>query len=158
MELQTEHNYISKVIELAIQNIDNDGGPFAALVVYKGEIIATGSNTVTISNDPTAHAEINAIRLACKTLKTFDLTGCILFSSCEPCPMCLSAIYWSHIDKVFFSLTSKDAHNAGFDDAFLYNELTLPLSQRKIPFAKIDNSKSFQVFAKWLCKNDKILY
>jgi tRNA(Arg) A34 adenosine deaminase TadA len=158
MELQTEHTYISKAIELAIQNIDNEGGPFGALIVFNGEIIATGSNTVTSSNDPTAHAEINAIRLACQTLKTFDLSGCILYSSCEPCPMCLSAIYWSHIDKVFFSLTSQDAHNAGFDDAFLYSELTLPLSQRKIPFAKIDNCKSFQIFDKWIGKKDKILY
>jgi len=156
--MQLDETYISEAIAIANKNIDKNGGPFGAIIVFKNTIIARGSNTVTLDNDPTAHAEINAIRKASDLLKSIDLSGCVLYSSCEPCPMCLSAIYWAKIDKVYYSTTREDAQNAGFDDNFLYNEFTKPLDQRKIPFINIVNNNAIQVFEKWISKSDKIPY
>ena len=150
--------YINHVIQEAILNIENNGGPFGAIIVLNNKIISTGVNSVTLDNDPTAHAEINAIRKAAKTLGKFDLTGCILYSSCEPCPMCLSAIYWAHIDKVYYASNRDDAHNAGFDDQFIYYELDKPIKDRKIPFENIYRDKAAIIFEKWKNKIDKTLY
>lgn len=154
----TNDTYIDIAISEAFNNIDKNGGPFGALIILNNVIIATGTNTVTLDNDPTAHAEINAIRNASKKLNRFDLSGCILYTSCEPCPMCLSAIYWSHIDEVYYALTRQDANNAGFDDNYIYNELSLPTDKRKIRFTNISRTKALAVFEKWKNKNDKIAY
>jgi len=156
--MNSDENYINQAISEAILNIDNGGGPFGAIIVYNGEIISKGVNTVTIDNDPTAHAEINAIRNASKLLGKFDLSGCSLYSSCEPCPMCLSAIYWARIDKVYYASTREDAHNAGFDDQFIYFELDKPIKDRKIPFENIKRIDANIIFEKWNKKIDKTPY
>ena len=153
-----EENYIKQAIQEASHNIEHNGGPFGAIIIYNNSIISKGVNTVTIDNDPTAHAEINAIRKACKILGKFDLSGCILYSSCEPCPMCLSAIYWARIDKVYYASTREDAHNAGFDDQFIYTEIEKPILNRKIPFENIFRKESNAVFEKWKNKIDKTPY
>ncbi len=125
--------FLQLAIDTALDNIkSNNGGPFGAVIVKDGVLIAKSPNTVTSSNDPTAHAEINAIRLACKELKTFDLSGCEIYSSCEPCPMCLSAIYWARIYKVYYAADRFDAQKAGFDDSFIYNEISLSEKDRSI--------------------------
>jgi guanine deaminase len=156
--MQTEDSYISQSISEASRSIDNNGGPFGAIIIFQNEVIAVGTNTVTNDIDPTAHAEINAIRKAAKILKRFDLSGCILYSSCEPCPMCLSAIYWSHIDKVYYAATREDAHDAGFDDNIIYNEFVTPIEKRKIPFINISRTEALTVFKKWNSKKDKTAY
>jgi len=119
---------MQKAIDLSITSVKNGGGPFGAVIVKDGKIIATNSNSVTIDNDPTAHAEVNAIRAAAKKLRTFDLSDCEIYSSCEPCPMCLGAIYWAKIDKLFFANTKADAKDIGFDDSFIYQEIEKPYS------------------------------
>ena len=127
-----------RAIELAERNAASvTGGPFGAVVVKDGKVIAEASNTVTVDNDPTAHAEVNAIRKACAALGTFDLSGCELYTSCEPCPMCLAACYWAHIDKVYYAADREDAAAAGFDDSDIYREVALPVDGRKIPFVHI---------------------
>ncbi|HSQ98032.1 MAG TPA: nucleoside deaminase [Rickettsiales bacterium] len=136
----------------------NAGGPFGAVIVKDGEIIARGWNKVTSTNDPTAHAEIVTIREACKKLSTFDLSGCELYTSCEPCPMCLAAIYWSKIGKIYYGNTKKDAANIGFDDDFIYEEFALPIEKRSIPMEQLDREDSIKSFEKWAEKNDKIKY
>ena len=147
-----------RAINLSIESVNNNGGPFGCVIVKNNKIIAEGYNKVTSSNDPTAHGEIVAIRNACNNLKTFNLSGTKLYSSCEPCPMCLSAIYWSHIDKVFFGNTRNDASKIGFDDNFIYEEFSKDLSSRKIPLIQILEIKAKKAFSLWEQKSDKIKY
>lgn len=142
--------FMRRVIALAILNVrSGQGGPFAALVVKDGRIIAEGVNGVTAANDPTAHAEIVAIRAACRALGSFQLVGCDLYTSCEPCPMCLGAIYWARPARVFYAGTAQDAAAAGFDDAFIYDELKHPPERRAIPMRQMLHVESLAVFAAW---------
>ena len=151
--------FMRKAIELANENVrTGKGGPFAAVVVKHGKIVATGTNLVTSQNDPTAHAEVTAIRNACQVLQSFQLTDCQLYTSCEPCPMCLGAIYWSRPQKVYYGNTKKDAADIGFDDDFIYKELELPLTKRSIPFEQIIRDETLESFQNWSDKNDKIEY
>src|SRR5574344_2535218 len=136
-------DFLLCAIQMATDNVANgNGGPFGAVVAKEGKIIARATNTVTTSNDPTAHAEVNAIREACRVLGTFDLSGCEIYSSCEPCPMCLSAIYWARIDRVYYSADKKQASKAGFDDGFIYEELSKPIIERKIKEQKVECENS----------------
>lgn len=143
-------DFLQIAVEISIKNIDNGGGPFGAVIVCNGVIIAQTGNSVTKDCDPTAHAEINAIRLAGKILKTHDLSSCTLYSSCEPCPMCLSAIYWAGIKTVYFANSRLDAEKAGFNDAFIYNELTVPDNQKHIHLIKENNTEAILAFNKWI--------
>ena len=152
------NNFMRRAIELSIQNIKDNGGPFGCVIVKKNKIIAEGINRVTFNNDPTAHAEIIAIRNACEKLNTFNLEECELYTSCEPCPMCLSAIYWSHINKIYYGNSRLDAAKIGFDDDFIYNELNKKLSSRKIPMKQINRSEAKKAFFDWEEKVDKIEY
>ena len=146
-------------INKAEENIlTGKGGPFGAVVVKDGKIITAVGNRVTSTNDPTAHAEVVAIREACKTLETFDLTGCEIFASCEPCPMCLGAIMWARIDKLYFAADRIDASRAGFDDELFYSELALPQSQRSLKPTQILKNEANKVFDKWIETIDKIPY
>jgi guanine deaminase len=153
-----EQDFMKKAIELAVENVRNGGGPFAALIVKDGKIIATGVNRVTATNDPTAHAEIVAIRAACQALKSFQLDGCELYTTCEPCPMCMGAIYWARPLKVYFASSRFDAADAGFDDSMIYDELTLPYQDRKIPIQQLLRDESLVAFHEWEQKADKIPY
>jgi tRNA(Arg) A34 adenosine deaminase TadA len=135
-----------------------NSGPFGCVIVKDGKVIARAHNTVTLTNDPTAHAEVMAIRKACKKLGTYQLTGCELYSSCEPCPMCLGAIYWSRPDKVYFACTRKDAAAAGFDDDVIYQELSLDIAFRKIPFEALLREEALHTFGEWDLKENKIKY
>tara|TARA_X000000368_G_scaffold144912_1_gene114252 strand:- start:816 stop:1283 length:468 start_codon:yes stop_codon:yes gene_type:complete len=151
-------DFMKRAIELSIQNIKNNGGPFGCIIVKENKIIAEGVNRVTFNNDPTAHAEIIAIRNACKKLNTFNLEKCELYTSCEPCPMCLSAIYWSHIDKIYYGNSRLDASKIGFDDDFIYNELNKDLSSRKIQMKQISQKEAKKAFLDWDKKIDKVEY
>ena len=151
-------DFMKRAIELSIQNIKNNGGPFGCIIVKENKIIAEGINRVTFNNDPTAHAEIIAIRNACKKLNTFNLEKCELYTSCEPCPMCLSAIYWSHIDKIYYGNSRLDASKIGFDDDFIYNELNKDLSSRKIQMKQISQKEAKKAFLDWDKKIDKVEY
>ena len=140
-------NLMDKVVELAIENArSGNGGPFAAAVVRDGKVVATGTNVVTTTNDPTAHAEIVAIRKACEVLGDYQLTGCDLYTSCEPCPMCLGAVYWARPENIYFAATRKDAAAGGFDDEFIYEEIGRPTDDRKIPMIHVEHSKASHVF------------
>lgn len=155
----TPEQLMREAIARSRQNIDdNIGGPFAALVVREGEIIATGTNRVTSDNDPTAHAEMVAIRRACAKLGRFHLHGCDLYTSCEPCPMCLGAIYWAHLDRIYYANTRDDAAQIGFDDALIYKELNAPLDNRQIPTVQLLAEEAISVFEAWEAKVDKIRY
>ncbi len=146
-------------IKLAEKNVLNaSGGPFGAVVVKEGKIIAKSANKVTTTNDPTAHAEVSAIRLACKKLKTFDLSGCVIYTSCEPCPMCLGAIYWAHLDKIYFANTKKDAADIDFDDQFIYEEIDLPMEKRKLPTIPLLRDEALKAFRMWQESGMKIEY
>lgn len=147
-----------KAIQLSIKNVEMGGGPFGAVIVKDGKIIATGANSVTRNNDPTAHAEVTAIRKAAKKLGTFDLSGCEIYTSCEPCPMCLSAIYWAHIDKIYYANTKTDAKNIGFDDSFIYDEIALRTEDRKIKTSQMMREEAIKAFETWNSKEDKIEY
>jgi len=149
---------MSEAIRLSIDNIDTGGGPFGAVIVKDGKIIAKAANSVTKTNDPTAHAEVNAIRLAAKELGTFDLSGCEIYTSCEPCPMCLGAIYWAHLDKVYYANTKNDARAIDFDDAFIYEEIQRPMQERHTPFIQMMREEALAAFKKWQDKEDKIEY
>ena len=151
-------DFMKRAIELSIQNIKNNGGPFGCIIVKENKIIAEGVNRVTFNNDPTAHAEIIAIRNACKKLNTFNLEKCELYTSCEPCPMCLSAIYWSHIDKIYYGNSRLDASKIGFDDDFIYNELNKDLSSRKIQMKQISQKEAKKAFLDCDKKIDKVEY
>jgi guanine deaminase len=153
-----ENTYIRKAIELAFENVQHGGGPFAALIVRDGAVIATGVNQVTLSNDPTAHAEVVAIREACRVLAAFQLTDCDLYTSCEPCPMCLGAIYWARPARVFFAATREDAARAGFDDDFIYRELAAPHAARTIPALHVPDRTSLQPFEAWNTLPGKTVY
>ena len=152
------NKFMMRAIELSIQSVDNNGGPFGCVIVKDNKIIAEGLNRVTSLNDPTAHGEIVAIRNACDNLNTFNLVGTELYSSCEPCPMCLSAIYWSHINKIFFGNTRNDAAKIGFDDNFIYEEFLKDASSRKIPLVQILKNEAKKAFELWKKKPDKIKY
>jgi guanine deaminase len=158
MSMMNDEQFMRKAIELSVKNIDENGGPFGAVIVKDGKIIAQGVNRVTSSIDPTAHAEVTAIREASKKLGTFDLSGCVIYSSCEPCPMCLGAIYWARLDKLYYGNTKKDAKDIGFDDSFIYDEIELPKEKRKIPTIQILNKEALVAFEKWRKKEDKIEY
>ena len=147
-----------RAIELSMISLKEDGGPFGCVIVKNNEIISEGFNEVTNKNDPTAHAEIVAIRNACNKLNTFNLKGTQMFASCEPCPMCLSAIYWSHIDKIYYGNNRKDAAKIGFDDSYIYDELSLDLNKRKIPLEQINEKEAIKAFEEWEVKTDKTLY
>lgn len=151
-------DFMRQAIALALENVRNGGGPFAAVIAKNGALIATGANRVTATNDPTAHAEVVAIREACKRLESFQLDHCELFTTCEPCPMCLGAIYWARPVKVFYAASAADAAAAGFDDAFIYRELAVPYRERRIPMDQILRDEAFAVFQAWLAKPDKTLY
>ena len=147
-----------RAIELSMINVKTNGGPFGCVIVKNNQIIAEGSNEVTKTNDPTAHAEIVTIRKACNELKNFHLKGTEMYTSCEPCPMCLSAIYWSHIDKIYFGNTRIEAAKIGFDDNFIYDELLMDLAKRKIPSQQLNQNEAIKAFQEWELKTDKIEY
>lgn len=156
---QADMRFMEMAAKIAEENIDNGGGPFGAVIVNeKGEVVATGANRVTADNDPTAHAEVNAIREACRRLDTFSLKGCTVYSSCEPCPMCLSALYWAGVSRIFFGNTQQDADRINFSDEFIYRELEKPRVQRAIPCIHIENRFTIKAFEKWAAKEDKIAY
>ncbi len=152
------NSFVDQAIELARENVRRNGGPFAALVVKDGVVIAAGANQVTRNNDPTAHAEIVAIREACRILGSFQLTGCDVYASCEPCPMCLGALYWARPSRIFFAATHADAAEAGFDDAFIYRQIGIPAGERAIPMAQIACEGARRPFEEWAKKADKTKY
>ena len=154
----TKEELMRKAIDLSIKSVRNGGGPFGAIIARKGEIIAEGSNGVTIYNDPTAHAEVTAIRKACEKLGTFDLKGCEIYTSCEPCPMCLGAIYWAHLDKIYYANDRKDAADIGFDDDFIYQEIEVKPQYRKKPSEILMREEGLEAFRIWNKKTDKIEY
>lgn len=153
-----DKEFIEKAIEISRLSVEKGGGPFGACVVCNNEIVSLEHNTVTLDNDPTAHAEINAIRAAAKKLGKFDLSDCVIYSSTEPCPMCLSAIYWARIPIVYFATTRKDAEEIGFSDNFIYEEIQKPLDQRKVKMIQLDKTKSLEVFEIWKNYENKIPY
>lgn len=146
-------------IDLSIEKMQAGlGGPFGAVIVKDGEIISRGFNQVTTSNDPTAHAEVVAIREACKALDTFELKGCEIYTSCEPCPMCLSAIYWARLERIWYGNSRQQAADIGFDDEFLYREVGTPIDERQIPTQQLLNDEAIKAFKAWDAKEDKVLY
>jgi guanine deaminase len=151
--------FLQQAIDLAVRNVESgEGGPYGAVIVRQGEVIASSGNRVTANLDPTAHAEIMAIRLACRKLQDFQLTDCILYTSCEPCPMCLGAIYWSRLQQVYFACDRHDAAAAEFDDSFIYDELAVPPAERRIAMLHLDLPDALRPFAAWAKKSDKVLY
>lgn len=150
--------FMREAIKLSAESVRSGGGPFGAVIVRDGEIIARGENRVTVCNDPTAHAEVSAIREAAARLGTYDLSGCEIYSSCEPCPMCLGAIYWARLDKLYYAGTRADAANVGFDDAHIYEELPLEPSQRELPTESLLREEAQRVFEAWAEKADKKEY
>lgn len=147
-----------EAIALSKKSVEQGGGPFGAVIVRNGKIIARASNSVTLLNDPTAHAEVNAIRSACELLGTFDLAGAEIYTSCEPCPMCLGAIYWAGLDRIYYANTKRDAAAAGFDDSFIYDEIALPPSQRKVPAVELLRGEALEGLRMWNEKEDKVEY
>jgi tRNA(Arg) A34 adenosine deaminase TadA len=154
----TNKELMRRAIELSKQSVRNGGGPFGAVIARNGEIVAEGSNCVTIDCDPTAHAEVSTIRKACKTLGTFDLSGCEIFTSCEPCPMCFGAIYWAHLDKIYMGNDRKDAAKIGFDDDFIYQEIALDAAHRNKPSEVLLRDEALEAFRMWEEKEDKTEY
>jgi len=151
--------FMARAIALSIENVQSGrGGPFAAVVVKDGKVIAEGLNCVTSTNDPTAHAEVMAIREACNKLGFFELTGCEIYTSCEPCPMCMGAIYWARPERVYFGNTAADAAEAGFDDSLIYQEIVQPHAARKIPMIQMMRDEALEGFRAWLRKSDKVPY
>lgn len=146
------------VAKLAVESVESGGGPFSAAIVRDGRIIATGVNRVTVNHDPTAHAEVMAIRNACEKLDTYDLSDCEIYSSCEPCPMCLGAIYWARIPVLYYGNTQKDAAEINFDDSFIYNEIAKKPEDRSLKMVKVDNSETIKSFRLWDEKTDKTPY
>lgn len=157
-ETMTQKELMKKAIELSVENVENGGGPFGAVIAREGKIIATGVNRVTANHDPTAHAEVSAIRAACQALGTFDLSGCEIYTSCEPCPMCLGAIYWAHLDKMYYGNDKHDAARIGFDDSFIYDELALPYTERRLVATPLLGEEAEEAFRMWEEKTDKIAY
>lgn len=156
---EKHQKFMHEAIQLSADNITKEtGGPFGAVVVKDGKIVGRGANAVTTDNDPTAHAEVMAIRDACKNLNDFSLEGCVIYSSCEPCPMCLSAIYWARLDRVYYANTQDDAASIDFDDRFLYDELAMPMEKRQMKCEQMMRDEAFEVFETWRNKQDKIHY
>ena len=153
-----DREFMLEAIRLANESVANGGGPFGAVIVKDGKIIAGSSNSVTRDNDPTAHAEVNTIRQACRKLGTFDLSGCVIYTSCEPCPMCLGAIYWAGIDRIYYGNTRQDAAKIDFDDNFIYEELDKPMSARSIPIVQLLHKQALETFRRWTEKDDKVCY
>ena len=156
--MEDKKKFMAKAIELSINSANTIGGPFGSVIVKDNKIIAEGSNKVTFLNDPTAHGEVVAIREACKKLKTFDLSGCEIYTSCEPCPMCLSAIYWSRLDKIYYANTREDAKKIDFDDSFIYLEIPKKIGDRKIKMIQMLRDDALKAFEIWDKKVDKIKY
>ena len=151
-------SFMREAIKLSAESVQSGGGPFGAVIVRNGEIIARGENRVTVCNDPTAHAEVSAIREAAARMGTYDLSGCEIYSSCEPCPMCLGAIYWARLDRLYYASTRADAANVGFDDAHIYEEMPLDPSQRELPTQTLLREEAQRVFEAWAGKLDKKEY
>ena len=156
--MELKNKFMLRAIELSIKSANGIGGPFGCVVVKDNMIVAEGSNKVTFSNDPTAHAEIVAIRDACKKLNTFNLSGCDIYASCEPCPMCLSAIYWSHIDNIYYANTRDDAKKINFDDSMIYSEFSKKIEDRRIPIKQMLREEALKAFDIWDKKTDKVEY
>jgi len=157
--MENQKKFMREAIRLSIENVQSgNGGPFGTVIVKNGKIIASGVNKVTQSSDPTAHAEIVAIRSACETLGTFQLVGCEIYCSCEPCPMCLGAIYWARPDRIYFANTREDAADINFDDNFIYNELDVSTSQRKLPTTQLLRDEAQMAFTQWRESTAKIEY
>lgn len=154
----TNEELMRRAIELSENSVRNGGGPFGAVIAKDGEIIAEGSNRVTIDNDPTAHAEVCTIRKACEKLGTFDLKGCVIYTSCEPCPMCFGAIYWAHLEKIYYANDRKDAGKIGFDDDFIYEKIAIEPQYRKKPSEIILQNEAINAFKMWTLKDDKSEY
>lgn len=154
----TQKELMRRAISLAVENVANGGGPFGAVIAKSGKIIAEGVNRVTPNHDPTAHAEVMAIRSACSKLQTFDLTGCDIYASCEPCPMCLGAIYWAHLDRIFYGASQHDAAEIDFDDAFIYEELAVPVEERHKQMLNLLPEEALAAFEAWKQKTDKVVY
>lgn len=154
----TNKELMRRAIELSKMSVQNGGGPFGAVIACNGKIVAEGSNCVTLDCDPTAHAEVSTIRKACKALKTFDLSGCEIYTSCEPCPMCFGAIYWAHLDKIYMGNDRKDAAKIGFDDDFIYQEIALPADKRNKPSEILLRDEALEAFRMWEEKEDKTEY
>lgn len=151
--------FMRMAIALSEQNVaDGLGGPFGAVIVKGSEVIAASANKVVPTNDPTAHAEVSAIRLACRALNTFNLQGCVIYTSCEPCPMCLGAIYWAHLDKIYYANTKADAAAIDFDDQFIYEEIDRPLAHRKLPAEQLLREEALKAFAQWEKSEKKTNY
>lgn len=156
--MEYNKKFMRKAIALSIQNIQKGGGPFGAVIVKDGKVIATGVNRVTRNTDPTAHAEVTAIRKASKKLGTFDLAGCDIYTSCEPCPMCLGAVYWAHIDKMYYGNTKADAKNVGFDDSFIYDEIELKPEKRRLLTTQLLPNEAIEAFKAWANTENKVEY
>jgi guanine deaminase len=157
--MEKHQEFMRLAIALSLQNVEKAlGGPFGAVIVKDGEIVAKSANTVTTTNDPTAHAEVATIRLACNKLNTFNLEGCVIYTSCEPCPMCLGAIYWARLDKMYYGNTKQDAANIGFDDAFIYEELDLKMENRKLKSEQILANEAAEAFNLWEKSEKRINY
>lgn len=156
--LMKKEDFMKLAITLSIENVKNGGGPFGAVIVKDDQVIATGVNRVTSNHDPTAHAEVSAIRSACALLRTFDLSGCDIYTSCEPCPMCLGAIYWAHIDHIYYGNNKNDAAAIGFDDSFIYEEMALDRQDRKKKMTELLHDEALQAFEAWKNKSDKVEY
>lgn len=155
----TDEQFMRKAIDLSRRHMQSgDGGPFGAVVVKDGKIVGEGWNRVTSSNDPTAHAEVAAIRDACEKLRTFELRDAVLYTSCEPCPMCLAAAYWARVSKIYFANTRADAARHRFDDDFIYREIPKPLEARSLPIAQMSRDEAYEVFKEWDAKADKVTY
>ena len=155
---QQDCDFMREAIKLANESVRRGGGPFGAVVVKDGKVIAGSSNRVTLELDPTAHAEVNAIREACRRLGTFDLKGCTIYTSCEPCPMCLGAIYWAHIDRIYYGNTRKDARDVDFADDFIYDELSRPMDERTVPIVPLLRDEAQESFRLWTEKADRTAY
>jgi guanine deaminase len=157
--MSEQEEFMAEAIRLSLQTMrNNTGGPFGAVIVKDGKIIARGYNRVLETNDPTAHAEVVAIREACQSLNSYQLTGCEIYTSCEPCPMCLAAIYWARPSRIYFANTKEDAHQIGFDDDFIYHEISTRHNQRHIPMTQILHQEALEAFEEWQKKPDKIQY
>lgn len=155
---EQDKQMMREAIRLSAESVQRGGGPFGAVIAKDGEIIAASSNSVTIDNDPTAHAEVSCIREACRKLGTYNLTGCTIYTSCEPCPMCLGAIYWAHLDTIYYANNRKDAADIDFDDDFIYQELAKPIAARATPMLPLLRDEALPVFRMWAEKDDKTEY
>ncbi len=153
-----DRRFMQMAIDLSVENVANGGGPFGAVIVRNGEVLSTGTNRVTANNDPTAHAEVSAIRAACTKAQNFKLEGCVCYTSCEPCPMCLSALYWAGVERIIYGNTKDDAKAINFDDSFIYDEIAKPYAKRAIPCQNFMREEALAGFRAWTEKEDKIEY